>query len=287
MRTAHRMRGLVPALALAAARAARLRVGVAVVTYARPAYLARCLENIAAQTYPAALTEVLVVDDTPGDAARAAVEAETGAALRCSRYVHLPGRASIGAKRDFAARELRENLACDVIVSWDDDDVYGRDRIALQVAPIARGAADATVATPHAWRWEGDGAARAMPGGGLLGALLHRVDPELELGTELLDEAIASLCYDARLLDVATYPDSSYDEDRAFLRLCRAGGARLARLPPRAPEYVHVKHAVAAARGPLTELHATGLGALASSAGAAGAVLLATAALKAVAGAAG
>lgn len=260
---------------------ARPRVGVAVVTFDRPRYLERCLANVAAQTYPAARTEVLVVDDTPGDAARRAVEARTGAPLACSRYVHLPRRASIGAKRQRAATELRDALGCDVIATWDDDDAYGADRLARQVAPIAAGAADATVATPYAWRWEDDaGRARTMTWGGLAGAVLHRLDGDLGWGTELLDEAIASLCYDARLLDACAYPDASYDEDRAFLRAARAAGARLARLPPRAPDYVHVKHAAAAARGPLTELHAAGLGALASPAGAAGAVAAATAAVK-------
>ena len=191
---------------------ARPRVGVAVVTFDRPRYLERCLANVAAQTYPAARTEVLVVDDTPGDAARRAVEARTGAPLACSRYVHLPRRASIGAKRQRAATELRDALGCDVIATWDDDDAYGADRLARQVAPIAAGAADATVATPYAWRWEDDaGRARMMTWGGLAGAALHRLDGDLGRGTELLDEAIASLCYDARLLDACAYPDASYD----------------------------------------------------------------------------
>ena len=80
------------------------------------------------------------------------------------------------------------------------------------MAPIAAGAADATVATPYAWRWEDDaGRARMMTWGGLAGAALHRLDGDLGRGTELLDEAIASLCYDARLLDACAYPDASYD----------------------------------------------------------------------------
>ena len=130
-----------------------LRVGVAVVTFDRPRYLERCLANVAAQTYPAARTEVLVVDDTPGDAARRAVEARTGAPLACSRYVHLPRRASIGAKRQRAATELRDALGCDVIATWDDDDAYGADRLARQVAPIAAGAADNGPGTARASGW--------------------------------------------------------------------------------------------------------------------------------------
>ena len=68
------------------------------------------------------------------------------------------------------------------------------------------------MATPYAWRWEDDaGRARTMTWGGLAGAVLHRLDGDLGWGTELLDEAIASLCYDARLLDACAYPDASYD----------------------------------------------------------------------------
>ena len=137
------------ALAQLAGASALLRVAVAVVTYDRPAYLERCLENVASQTYPKELTSVVVVDDTPGDAARLAVEASTGAALACDRYVHLDARATIGAKRTLAAGVARD-LGCDVVATWDDDDVYGDDRLAAQLAPIAAGAADATVATPRA-----------------------------------------------------------------------------------------------------------------------------------------
>ena len=62
---------------------------------------------------------------------------------------------------------------------------------ARQVAPIAAGAADATVATPYAWRWEDDaGRARTMTWGGLAGVALHRLDGDLGRGTELLDEAM-------------------------------------------------------------------------------------------------
>ena len=85
-------------------------------------------------------------------------------------------------------------------------------RVVWARTSIAAGAADATVATPYAWRWEDDaGRARMMTWGGLAGAALHRLDGDLGRGTELLDEAIASLCYDARLLDACAYPDASYD----------------------------------------------------------------------------
>ena len=75
-----------------------------------------------------------------------------------------------------------------------------------------------------------------------------------------------------------------YDEDRVFLAELKTAGARLRRLPPGAPDYVHVKHAEAAARGPLTDLHAAGLGGLASPAGAAGAVAVGVVAVKALRG---
>ena len=279
--TACAMRRVVAvALAQLAGASALLRVAVAVVTYDRPAYLERCLANVASQTYPKELTSVVVVDDTPGDAARIAVEASTGAALACDKYVHLDARASIGAKRNLAA-DVARGLGCDVVATWDDDDVYGDDRLAAQLAPIAAGFADATVATPNAWRYEGGGAAADMTWGGWLAAGLAAVDPDGALGTEIVDEAIASLCYRTALHGgAAAYPDASYDEDRAFLGALKRGGARVARLPPGAPAYVHVKHARAAARGPLTQLYGAGLGALATPPAALAAVFAASAALR-------
>ena len=120
-------------------------------------------------------------------------------------------------------------------------------------------------------------------GGGALPALLHAVDGDCALGSEILDEAIASLVFRIDAADVDAYGDGSYDEDRRFVRDLKARGATLARLPPGAPAYVHVKHAAAAARGPLTDLHAAGLGFLASPLAAAAAVAVAAAGLRAVA----
>ena len=262
------------------------RVGVVVVTFDRPRYLERCLANIASQDYPRELTEVIVIDDTPDDAARAAVEASTGRALACTRYVHLAERATIGAKRSLGARLAAEDLGCDVVATWDDDDVYGADRLSLQISPIAAGDADATVATPRAWRYEyeaaGERPAEMTWFGPVLGTVLAAVDADCALGTFILDEAIASLCFRAALHGGdADYPDASYDEDRAFVRALMTSGARLARLPPDAPDYVHVKHAEAAARGPLTDLYAAGLGAFNSPLAAVAAVAAATASLRA------
>ena len=262
------------------------RVGVVVVTFDRPRYLERCLANIASQDYPRELTEVIVVDDTPDDAARAAVEASTGRALACTRYVHLAERATIGAKRSLGARLAADDLGCDVVATWDDDDVYGADRLSLQVSPIAAGDADATVATPRAWRYEaaaGERPAEMTWFGGAFGFALAAVDADCALGTFILDEAIASLCFRAALHGgAADYPDASYDEDRAFLGALKRGGARVARLPPGAPAYVHVKHDRAAARGPLTSLYGAGLGALATPPAALAAVFAASAALRSV-----
>lgn len=256
--------------------AAPRRASVAVVTWERPEYLARCVAQIAAQEWPRDLLDVVIVDDSKASC-RAAVERALGGPLEetlrgaALEYVWLPERATIGAKRNLAMERLAvlagDRLA--VAVSWDDDDVFGVDRLTRQIEPIARGGVDATLATPERWRWEAapcDAAPLEMTLG--LSAIVPRAfaiaDPRCELGLELVDEAIASLAYRLELHGVATYPDVSYDEDRAFVRDLKSAGARLRRLEPGAPSYVHVKHAAAAADGPLTRLYASGAGAAAS-----------------------
>ena len=59
-------------------------------------------------------------------------------------YVVLDSVVSIGKKRSLAADRLKKGGAA-AIVHWDDDDLYGADRLRTQLAPIARGEAEVTV----------------------------------------------------------------------------------------------------------------------------------------------
>jgi glycosyltransferase involved in cell wall biosynthesis len=56
------------------------------------------------------------------------------------RYVRVPRRTSIGAKRNIGCAEARGEL----IALWDDDDWYGPARLDQQVAPLRRAEADIT-----------------------------------------------------------------------------------------------------------------------------------------------
>ena len=130
---------------------------------------------VVSQDYPADLIDVVIVDDSEESAdvrrAREAVQASLGSRLT---YVTLHERQTIGAKRNAAVAAAHG----EVIATWDDDDTFGCDRLRAQapprqgrrrlagptkrdrnlcawrqVAPIAEGRADATVATPAAWHW--------------------------------------------------------------------------------------------------------------------------------------
>ena len=134
-----------PSAASPSALKAQLRlplplVTVVVPTCDRPAFVKLALQQIAQQTIEN--LEVLIVDDTPGrDQSHSYLE---GAAVdRLSiRVVRPPTTTqhSIGALRQMAARAATG----DIIVHWDDDDMYAPDRIEKQVAPIASGLADLT-----------------------------------------------------------------------------------------------------------------------------------------------
>jgi glycosyltransferase involved in cell wall biosynthesis len=54
------------------------------------------------------------------------------------RYVRVPERMSIGAKRNLAVSIARGDLIC----HWDDDDFFGCHRLSRQVEPILKGKAE-------------------------------------------------------------------------------------------------------------------------------------------------
>lgn len=248
-------------------------IAISVVTYERPEYLRRCVEQIASQRLAMRSRLTVIIIDDSSQSCKDSVEAKLAAKLddylAPARVIYefSAARCSIGAKRSRALRRAEE-LKCSVLCNWDDDDVFGEDRLELQVEPILSGWADATVASPQAWRWETgayDPTPRVMSWGRLaFGSFLAAIDPRCELGTEILDEALASLCFRIDLAAHLEYPDISYDEDRVFVAALKSRGLRLRRLAPGRPAYVHVKHPRAAAYGPLSRLYAANLGFLAS-----------------------
>ncbi len=101
-------------------------------TYNRRAYLPQALECFQRQDYPN--RELIVVDDGTEP-----IEDLTRLADNI-RYMRLPRRMSIGAKRNLACQHARG----EIVAHWDDDDWYSADRLRYQVAPIISGATDLT-----------------------------------------------------------------------------------------------------------------------------------------------
>ena len=130
-------------------------------TNSRPEFVEHALSMISRQDYPLELvTEVVIVDDSPGElqfptGRQTTTSMTTAAAHRATtieglNYIHdaLTSAESIGAKRNRAARLCTGQ----VVVHWDDDDVYGPQRIREQVIPIAEKRADLTV-LEHRWTY--------------------------------------------------------------------------------------------------------------------------------------
>ena len=130
------------------------------------------------------------------------------------RYLRSARRMSIGAKRNLACEHARG----DVIVHWDDDDWYGRDRLARQVQPIATGRADVTglesrytlcLADRSFWTTTRELHARMFVGDVHGGTLAYRRD-----------------YFDAGL----RYPQINLAEDAVYLKRMLRSGARLERV---------------------------------------------------------
>jgi glycosyltransferase involved in cell wall biosynthesis len=98
----------------------------------RRAFLPLSLRRFHEQDWPN--RELIVVDDGVDSVA------DLVASVPRARYLRLPRRTSIGAKRNLACSEARGEL----IAHWDDDDWYGPARLSWQVAPIVAGDADLT-----------------------------------------------------------------------------------------------------------------------------------------------
>jgi 2-polyprenyl-3-methyl-5-hydroxy-6-metoxy-1,4-benzoquinol methylase len=99
-------------------------------TYNRRSFVPRAIELFLGQTY--AEKELIVLDD--GDDR----VADIIPARNDIRYIALPSRLNVGAKRNLACREARGDL----ILHWDDDDWYAPRRIETQVKALVESQAD-------------------------------------------------------------------------------------------------------------------------------------------------
>lgn len=113
-------------------------ISVGVATCGRPEALARCLAALAAQTVPAA--EVVVVDQDPSDASRAAA---SGSGLAPVRYLE-QGRLGLAASRNLALRSVEEQ----VLAVTDDDCAPDPSWLAAVGAALERRPAVAGVTGP-------------------------------------------------------------------------------------------------------------------------------------------
>lgn len=104
-------------------------MGVLLITYERPSLLLEALAQIRSQDYGGSI-EAIVVDDSADSLENTLASLrEHGGALPEHQYIYLKDRATIGAKRNLAARSTRADILC----VWDDDDVFTVDRIRKQV----------------------------------------------------------------------------------------------------------------------------------------------------------
>lgn len=186
-------------------------------TGGREAWLHQSLRYFARQDY--ARRELVIVDS-----GRQSIADQLPCDARI-RYFHRPELRSIGAKRNFACEQARG----EVVVHWDDDDWYGPDRIALQVAPLIAGSADITALTDTPFfEVERQTFWRCTP------TLFARMFVQAVHG--------GTLAWHRRLFSAdCRFPETSLAEDAAFLTAALARRARLQALE--APEsFVYVRH---------------------------------------------
>jgi glycosyltransferase involved in cell wall biosynthesis len=185
-------------------------------TYERSSFAALAIQRFAEQSY---VNKELVIVDDGGDTVEGLAAHTPGV-----RYLRV-GRRSIGEKRNAGCAVARG----EIVVHWDDDDWYGRDRLRRQVEPILAGRADITGLR---CRW-----LMTLPDGGF-----WQVLPELHRRMFVADVHGGTLMYRKRLWDRgARYPATSLAEDADMLRTALRRGARLQVLDDEG-DFVYSRH---------------------------------------------
>jgi glycosyltransferase involved in cell wall biosynthesis len=186
-------------------------------TMNRRSFVPLALKSFAAQDYPN--KELLIIDD--GD--DPIEDLTTG--LPGVRYLRLPRRLSIGAKRNLACAEAEGQI----IAHWDDDDWYAPDRLRYQVTALLAGAADLTGLV--------NSCVLELPAGDFWSVLpgLHR---RMFVG----DVHGGTLVYRKELLSEGLrYPEINLAEDAWLVQRALRSGKRLLRLNnPRV--FIYVRH---------------------------------------------
>jgi glycosyltransferase involved in cell wall biosynthesis len=187
-------------------------------TSQRPRWMRQAAAYFQRQDYPN--RELIVVDDGTVDQSHCLPDDPA------IRYIRLPERLSIGAKRNHACRLARGEL----IAQWDDDDWYAPERLSVQVGPLLRGTADITGLYGTTFFELEDGAFWGCTP--RLHARLFRPG-DVHSGTLVFRKTLfeRGVCY----------PDTSLAEDAGFLSQALERSARLRRLAGEAL-YVYLRH---------------------------------------------
>jgi hypothetical protein len=158
-------------------------------TYNRRRFLPQAIANWQAQDYPR--RELIIIDDGE-DSVEELIPADTRI-----RYIQLPARRTIGAKRNLACDQARGDL----IVHWDDDDWSAPWRIGYQVEMFLKQDVDVSglstvyfcdLSSERAWRYEYPAGRKPW---------VHD----------------ATFCYRRSQWEADPFPDSSFGIDTAYL----------------------------------------------------------------------
>jgi glycosyltransferase involved in cell wall biosynthesis len=182
-------------------------------------YVLQSISYFRRQDYPS--RELLILDENDGEDLAPLI----GSGDERIRYLRLPPRLSIGAKRNRGCELARGTF----IAQWDDDDWYAPGRLSAQLAPLLDGSAELTALTAGVFfdldRWE-----------------FWRCSAELHRRMFVGNVHGGTLVYHRSLIDRGLrYPDRSLAEDASFLWQAMQHGARMRSLPGEAL-FVYLRH---------------------------------------------
>jgi tetratricopeptide (TPR) repeat protein len=182
----------------------------------RKAYVAQAVAYFERQSYPA--KELVVVDDGRDPVGDLLPQAPW------VRYVRLESPRSIGSKRNLAV----EHASGVVVVHWDDDDWYGRDRLAHQVEPLRCGVAQVT-------------GLKTVSMLDVLDSTFWACRADLHARMFYADLHGGTIAYLRSVWErLARFPDSSLAEDASFLKAL--AGRAVIRPLANGDSFIYVRH---------------------------------------------
>jgi len=188
-------------------------ISCVMITYKRKKYVKESIKMFQKQDYKN--KELIIIDDSP--------KRMEQLSEKNVKYYHLPQKKSIGEKRNIGVKKSKG----EIIIMWDDDDIYSKDRIRHQVEDIINGKYDMSVYKDIYYYIEDEKRIKET----------SKRDKYILWWKGILSGSIA---FKKGIWEKNKYEDINLAEDREFIKKCLKDGYKLKKLKQNKENYKYL-----------------------------------------------